>query len=385
MSASPKTLTSEIGPRVIRIQVLTLIWMTVEAAVSLGAAWAARSPALLGFGGDSAIELLSAAVVLSRFYHRSTDHAEERAAKIGGALLFVLAGFVIIASALALLGHAEPRPSLIGIALLILAAVAMPWLARQKRRLSAATGSAVLRADAAESATCGYLALIALAGLVVNAIWGVRWADPVAALTLLPLIAQEGIEAMKGKSCRDAYLAVTLKQGAMRIDMLTQSRVPPVELTLPSGKSVAIPRCSYLFSEWRGAPILDTYGGKALLNSDGKPVFAELAILGVLERAGWDGVWVDTYRRKFRRSMPPESSKLPPHALELYERICRANGGKASGCFDVFAWKDGEYVFVESKRKSKDSIQRTQKAWVEAALATGIELGSLLICEWDLK
>jgi divalent metal cation (Fe/Co/Zn/Cd) transporter len=77
----------------------------------------------------------------------------------------------------------------------------MPWLARQKRRLSGASGSAALRADAAESAVCGYLALIALAGLVVNAIWGVEWADPLAGLGLVPLILREGWEAMKGKPC----------------------------------------------------------------------------------------------------------------------------------------------------------------------------------------
>jgi hypothetical protein len=130
---------------------------------------------------------------------------------------------------------------------------------------------------------------------------------------------------------------------------------------------------------------LDTYGGKAVLDSGGKPVFAELAILEVLRKTGWDGVWVDTYRKKFRRSMPPESCELPSRAEKLYERIRRANGGKTSGCFDVFAWKKGGYLFVESKRKSKDSIQKTQKAWVEAALASGIGIDSLLICEWDLE
>jgi divalent metal cation (Fe/Co/Zn/Cd) transporter len=179
--------------------------MSVEAVVSLGAAWAAHSPALLGFGGDSAVELLSAAVVLRRFYRPAKEaHAEERAARIAGGLLFVLAGLVVLASALSLLGHVEPRPSHLGIALLILAALAMPWLAWQKRRLAAETGSAALRADATESAVCGYLALIALAGLAVNTIWGVRWADPVAALALLPLIVREGWEALKGKPCSDA-------------------------------------------------------------------------------------------------------------------------------------------------------------------------------------
>jgi divalent metal cation (Fe/Co/Zn/Cd) transporter len=192
----------EIARRAIRIQALTLIWMSVEAMVSLGAAWMARSSALLGFGGDSTVELLSAAVVFRRFYHPSQEaEAEERAARIAGGLLFVLAGFVVLASVLALLGHVEARPSPVGIVLLILAAIAMPWLARQKRQLSAATASAALRADAAQSAVCGYLALIALVGLVTNAIWRVSWADPIAALALLPLIMREAWEAMKGRPC----------------------------------------------------------------------------------------------------------------------------------------------------------------------------------------
>jgi len=170
--------------------------------VSLGAAWMARSAVLLGFGGDSAVELLSAAIVLWRFHSPSRgDHAEQRAARIAGGLLFVLAAFVAIASVLMLLGHIQARPSTIGIVLLILAAVVMPWLAKQKRQLSAVTASAALRADAAESTVCGYLALIALAGLAVNAIWRVSWADPIAALALLPLILYEGWQAMKGKPC----------------------------------------------------------------------------------------------------------------------------------------------------------------------------------------
>jgi len=202
MSAEAKTIPPEVLQRVIWIQTLTLIWMSVEASVSLGAAWAARSPALLGFGGDSAVELLSAAVVLWRFYSPSRGvHAEQRTARIAGGLLFVLAAFLAIASILTLLGHVEARPSPIGIVLLILAAVVMPWLARRKRQLSIATASAALRADAVESSVCGYLALIALAGLAINAVWNVSWADPVAALALLPLIAREGWEASKGKPC----------------------------------------------------------------------------------------------------------------------------------------------------------------------------------------
>jgi divalent metal cation (Fe/Co/Zn/Cd) transporter len=194
----------EVLRRVLWIQAFTLIWMSVEAGVSLYAAWMARSPALLAFGGDSAVELLSAAVVFRRFYAPSQqEHGEERAGRIAGGLLFALAAFVVATSVLTLLGRIEARPSTIGIAVLGLAAVIMPWLAAQKRRLSIATGSAALRADAAESAVCGYLALIALAGLTINAVWRVRWGDPVVALALLPIIIREGGEAWKGKPCRD--------------------------------------------------------------------------------------------------------------------------------------------------------------------------------------
>jgi divalent metal cation (Fe/Co/Zn/Cd) transporter len=199
MTVEEKLISPEVLQRVMWIQTVTAVWMSVEAVVSLGAALIARSPALLAFGGDSAVELLSAAIVLWRFRSVSRGgHAERRAARITGGLLFVLAALVVTTSALALLGHTEAQPSPIGIALLVLAAMIMPWLATQKRRLSIATSSAALRADAAESAVCGYLALIALAGLVVNAVWKMSWADPVAALALLPLILREGWEASKG-------------------------------------------------------------------------------------------------------------------------------------------------------------------------------------------
>jgi len=99
------------------------------------------------------------------------------------------------------MGHIETRPSLLGIGLLITASVVMPWLARQKRRLSGATASATLPADAAQSALCGYMAWIALTGLILNAIWSIGWADPVAALVLTPLILREGWETAKGKPC----------------------------------------------------------------------------------------------------------------------------------------------------------------------------------------
>jgi len=188
--------------RIHRVQTVTIAWMGVEAAVSLFAAWRARSPALLAFGGDSAIELFSAVVVLWRF--RASDaheDVEKRAARVAGALLFALAAYVAITSVASLLGHSDPKPTFLGIAILISAAAVMPWLAREKRRLSGATGSAALRADAAQSALCAYLALVALVGLAINTIWHVKWADPIAALAVLTLIVWEGREAMRGRSC----------------------------------------------------------------------------------------------------------------------------------------------------------------------------------------
>jgi divalent metal cation (Fe/Co/Zn/Cd) transporter len=188
--------------RIRQIQTITISWMSVEAVVSLFAAWRARSPALLAFGGDSAIELFSAVVVLWRFSARAThEDAERRAARVAGALLFVLAAYVAVTSVASLLGYSDPKPTFLGIAILVAAGVVMPWLAKEKRRLSGATGSAALRADAAQSALCAYLSLIALAGLALNAIWHVKWADPIAALVVLPLILWEGQEAMRGKAC----------------------------------------------------------------------------------------------------------------------------------------------------------------------------------------
>src|ERR1700687_743647 len=190
IAAAPAT--PDLLRRVVRLQVLTIAWMTVEAVVALGAAWTARSPALLGFGGDSAIELFSAIIVLWGFRSKSDSaDAEQLAASVAGGLLFTVAAFVTVSSGLSLLGYREPQPSLPGIILLIVAAIGMPWLASQKRKLATQIASASLRADATESALCGYLSLIALAGLLANLIFHAPWADPIAALALVPLIARE--------------------------------------------------------------------------------------------------------------------------------------------------------------------------------------------------
>ena len=180
---------------------ITIAWMIVEATLSLWTAWRAHSPALLAFGGDSSIELFSAVVVLWRFRSPSSANSERIAARIAGSLLIALGVFVAIVSVRALLGYTEPRPTYLGIVVLAVASLIMPWLAQQKRRLSAQTGSAALRADAAESALCAWLSIIALIGLAVHALWNIQWADPLAALAILPFILYEAREALQGRPC----------------------------------------------------------------------------------------------------------------------------------------------------------------------------------------
>jgi divalent metal cation (Fe/Co/Zn/Cd) transporter len=193
---------ADVRRRIRSVQIVTITWMIVETAASLFAARRAHSPALFAFGGDSAIELLSAAMVLWGFRAQAAQaHTERNVGRVVGGLLFALAAYVVATSFVSLAGHREPRPTLLGIAILIAAAVIMPLLAKEKRKLSAATGSAALRADAAQSGTCAYLSVIALVGLVANGVWRVAWADPVAALAIVPFVVWEGREALRGKPC----------------------------------------------------------------------------------------------------------------------------------------------------------------------------------------
>src|SRR5579864_7040991 len=134
MASVLQTASSDSIRRIQRVQTVTIAWMSVEAAVSLLAAWWASSPSLLAFGGDSAIELFSAVVVLWRFRASAAhEDVEKRAARVAGALLFALAAFVAVTSVTSLLGYSEPKPTFLGIAVLIAAAVVMPWLAKEKR------------------------------------------------------------------------------------------------------------------------------------------------------------------------------------------------------------------------------------------------------------
>jgi divalent metal cation (Fe/Co/Zn/Cd) transporter len=189
--------------QIVSLQLTTILWMCAEAAIALFAASRAHSVALLGFGADSGIELVSAFVVFLRF-KKISRMDEKRAARITGWLLFALAAFILVSSILAITNPGlRPQPSYLGIALLIAAGIFMPWLSAQKRSLAAKTNSSSLKADAVQSSMCAYLAWIALVGLLLNAIFKISWTDPAAAVLLLPIIVREGWEAMQGKSCPD--------------------------------------------------------------------------------------------------------------------------------------------------------------------------------------
>src|ERR1700687_1949569 len=162
---SPAELSPTRG-RLVFLQSITLTWMLVECAVSLFSAARAHSPALLAFGFDGFVELLSASLVLLALAPRfSFNHKRINIAS--GTLLFVLAAIVGVTSTLALAGKIKPEASPLGIGITVAALVVMPLLAWQKRKLARRTGNNALAADAVQSATCAYLALITLAGLAL--------------------------------------------------------------------------------------------------------------------------------------------------------------------------------------------------------------------------
>lgn len=182
------------------LQGITIAWMVVECGVSLWSAVRAQSPALLAFGADSFVELLSAGVVLLQFTPRWRLE-EARAARMAGVLLYALAVVVTGIGVSTLVTGARPEASIPGMVITGLALTAMPLLAWQKRRLARKHGDTAMAADAVQSATCAYLAAITLIGLAVNAVWHLAWMDSAAALVAVPVIVVEARRAMRGESC----------------------------------------------------------------------------------------------------------------------------------------------------------------------------------------
>jgi divalent metal cation (Fe/Co/Zn/Cd) transporter len=194
--------------RGLRLEIVTVGWNVVEAIIAISAATAAGSVALLGFGADSVIESASGCVLIWRLVaeSRATDAKaiealDQKAHRLVGASLFLLAAFVAIDAGHALWVRDRPEPSRVGIALTLVSLVVMVWLARAKRRAAQALGSRALEADAFQTTACWWLSLITLTGIGLNAVFGWWWADPLAALGMTAFLFQEGREAWRGDKC----------------------------------------------------------------------------------------------------------------------------------------------------------------------------------------
>jgi len=200
---------TNIVSRGIRLEYITVGWNVVEGAVAVLAGLLAGSVALVGFGVDSAIESSSGAVLLWRLRVEQTgknvERAEQTALKLVGASLLLLAAYVTFNAIKTLVTREQPQRSILGIVLSVLSLIVMPLLARAKRRTAAELNSAALHADSRQTSICAYLSAILLGGLLLNAALGWWWADPVAALAMVPIIVQEGREALKGETCTDCH------------------------------------------------------------------------------------------------------------------------------------------------------------------------------------
>ena len=187
---------------------LTIAYNVVEAVVAIGAGVAAGSVALIGFGLDSVIEVTASGAAQWRLRAdldpERRARAERTTLRIIGWSFLALAAYVVFESADTLLQHAPPERSVVGLVLLALSAIVMPVLARAKRRVARAMSSRALDAEATQTSLCAHLSVIALAGVALNAALGWWWADPVAALAMVPIIAKEGIEGARGEAhCAD--------------------------------------------------------------------------------------------------------------------------------------------------------------------------------------
>lgn len=189
------------------LEFLTIGWNILEAIVAVAAGFTAGSISLVGFGLDSVIEVSSGMALMWRLSLDADvtrrDKREAIALRIVGITFMALAGYVAIDAVIALWKREHPESSFIGIGLATLSLVIMPLLARAKRRVASQIQSRALQADSRQTDICAYLSAILLGGLLLNALFGIWWADPVAALVMVPIIAKEGIEALKGEACSD--------------------------------------------------------------------------------------------------------------------------------------------------------------------------------------
>lgn len=194
--------TSVLKRRAVRLAWATIGWNVIEAVVAIAAGTAANSIALVGFGLDSTVEVMSAVVIVWQFQGLAEER-ERRALKLIAVSFFGLGAYVAVQAIIDLTGKTEPASSPVGIGLAIASLVVMPLLARAKRRTGDAMGSVTVVADSNQTKLCAYLSAILLGGLVLNTTIGWWWADPIAALAIAALAVNEGREAWRGETCDD--------------------------------------------------------------------------------------------------------------------------------------------------------------------------------------
>lgn len=201
---------SDLVGQAIRLEALTVFWLTVEAVVTVVSGVAAHSLSLIAFGIDSVIELISAIVLLWRLSverrhgEAFSEAAERLASRIGGALLLALAAYVVASAGWSLWQRQGEEFSLPGLIVAILTMPVMYGLARAKLRLADRLGSRALRVDAVESIACLYLSVVIVVGLVAQYLFGAWWIDGVTALALVYFLVKEGREAWQGEECCEA-------------------------------------------------------------------------------------------------------------------------------------------------------------------------------------
>ncbi len=188
-----------------RLEYFTIAWNALEGLVAVIAGVVAGSISLVGFGIDSFIEVISGSVLLWRMSVDADvprrERNERRALRVVGVCFLLLTAYIAYESALDLRSRRAPEHTIPGIVLACVSLVAMPLLSRAKRKVGRALGSAAMHADAKQTEFCTYLSAILLAGLLLNALFGLWSADPVAALIMVPIIAKEGIEGLQGEAC----------------------------------------------------------------------------------------------------------------------------------------------------------------------------------------
>ena len=188
----------------INIEIVSILWMIVEAVVAIRAGILAHSLALTAFGADSVIELVASAILLWRLYVESSGaslervkQAEKKASWVVGVALLALAGYIVVSAGFDLWTRSGSEKSMLGLALAIASGMIMPYLSREKKRIGTEIGSKALRADGSCSIVCAYMAWTLIVGLVLTALVGWWWLNALAGLALVYFVVKEGIEAIQ--------------------------------------------------------------------------------------------------------------------------------------------------------------------------------------------